>query len=261
MSDDSHAIVPLGQRGVVASVSRQIAITEKLLTRIQSVQNLLDVFNVPQDGSFEDTINRIHPDDSITIADGRYVLDVGATIADVISSELFTSVCGGKYSRWAKHLSTGSLETLLSAIGVFGREYHRVLSNYPEREFQPRPLERMKFAIEVLAALQGHRDNEKDYELGCFRTGSNEHGSAFTEVFKNRIGAGDHFTSWAANLSEKQLHMLLWQVGEYACRVSSKALENGGGALPLFIDVPIKSEIVIRNSLVTIAVPGFRTIV
>ncbi len=34
MSDDSRAIVPVGQRGVVASVTRQIAITEKLLGRI-----------------------------------------------------------------------------------------------------------------------------------------------------------------------------------------------------------------------------------
>lgn len=34
MSDNSRAIVPVGQRGVVSSVSRQIAITEKVLGRI-----------------------------------------------------------------------------------------------------------------------------------------------------------------------------------------------------------------------------------
>lgn len=38
MSDNSRAIVPLGQRGVVVSVTRQITITEKLLKRIQSTQ-------------------------------------------------------------------------------------------------------------------------------------------------------------------------------------------------------------------------------
>ena len=38
MSDNSRAIVPLGQRGVVVSVTRQITITEKLLKRIQSAQ-------------------------------------------------------------------------------------------------------------------------------------------------------------------------------------------------------------------------------
>lgn len=80
MSDNSRAIVPVGQRGVVASVRRQIAITEKLLGRIQSVQNLLDVFNVPQDGSFEEAIIRIRPGGLITIAAGRYILDAGVTI-------------------------------------------------------------------------------------------------------------------------------------------------------------------------------------
>lgn len=34
MTDNSRAIVPVGQHGVVASVSRQIAVTEKLLGRI-----------------------------------------------------------------------------------------------------------------------------------------------------------------------------------------------------------------------------------
>jgi tetratricopeptide (TPR) repeat protein len=36
MSDNSRALVPLGQRGVVVSITRQITITEKLLTRIQA---------------------------------------------------------------------------------------------------------------------------------------------------------------------------------------------------------------------------------
>lgn len=35
MNDDSRAIVPVGQRGVVSSVARQIAIAEKLLTKIK----------------------------------------------------------------------------------------------------------------------------------------------------------------------------------------------------------------------------------
>lgn len=38
MSDNIRAIVPVGQPGVVVSVTRQITITEKLLKRIQSVQ-------------------------------------------------------------------------------------------------------------------------------------------------------------------------------------------------------------------------------
>lgn len=173
-------------------------------------------------------------------------------IADIISTGLFSYVCGGKYSRWSKHLSTDSLETLLSTIGAFGREYHRVISNYPERVLRPDPVERMKFAIEFLAALQGHRDKEKDYERDCFCIVSNEQGSAFTDVFKNRIGGGEHPASWAANLSEKQFKMLLWQVGEYACRVSWKGFETKGSSLPLFIDVPSNSKIVIRNALVVI---------
>ncbi|HAD03350.1 MAG TPA: hypothetical protein DEB35_10725 [Desulfuromonas sp.] len=36
MSDNSRAIVPIGQQGVVASVSRQLAITEKLLTKLRT---------------------------------------------------------------------------------------------------------------------------------------------------------------------------------------------------------------------------------
>lgn len=84
MSESSRAIVPLGQRGVVASVDRQFAITEKLVGRIQFAQNLLDVFNVPQDGSFEDAIDKIRPDGLITIAAGRYILEAGVTITHLL---------------------------------------------------------------------------------------------------------------------------------------------------------------------------------
>ncbi|MBW6474148.1 MAG: hypothetical protein K0B14_13565 [Anaerolineaceae bacterium] len=38
MSDKSRALVAVGQRGVVASVTRQMTITEKLISRIQAVQ-------------------------------------------------------------------------------------------------------------------------------------------------------------------------------------------------------------------------------
>jgi CheY-like chemotaxis protein len=41
MSDDSRAIVPVGQRGVVASVTRQIAITEKLVTDLRKRSDLV----------------------------------------------------------------------------------------------------------------------------------------------------------------------------------------------------------------------------
>lgn len=81
MSDDNRAIVSVGQRGVVASVSRQIAITEKVLGRIQPDQNLLDVFNVPADGTFEEAVQRVRPGGLITIDAGRYILDVGVIIS------------------------------------------------------------------------------------------------------------------------------------------------------------------------------------
>lgn len=173
-------------------------------------------------------------------------------IVDVISPELFSYVCGGKYSGWAKHLTIESLETLLSAIGVFGREYNCVISNYPDRVLCADPVERMKFAIGFIAALQGHRDTERDYERDCFCIVSNEPGSAFTEVFKNQICTNDHFASWAVNLSEKQLKMLLWQVGEYAIRVSSDGFEDGGSSLPLFVDVPLNFKVEMQNTLAII---------
>jgi len=45
MSDNKYAIVPVSQRGVVVSVTRQITITEKLLKRIQSVQKSTEWHN------------------------------------------------------------------------------------------------------------------------------------------------------------------------------------------------------------------------
>ena len=80
MSDANRAIVPLGQRVIVASVNRQFAITEKLVGSIQTAQNLFDVFNVPLDGSFEEAIDKIRPNGLITIAAGRYILEAGVTI-------------------------------------------------------------------------------------------------------------------------------------------------------------------------------------
>lgn len=54
MSDNSRAIVPVVQRGVVVSVTRQITITEKLLKRIQSVHSLpAPAVYVPQNGGNE----------------------------------------------------------------------------------------------------------------------------------------------------------------------------------------------------------------
>lgn len=40
MSDNKYAIVALGQRGIVVSVTRQMTITEKVLARIQTSQDL-----------------------------------------------------------------------------------------------------------------------------------------------------------------------------------------------------------------------------
>ncbi|MBV5341117.1 MAG: tetratricopeptide repeat protein [Deltaproteobacteria bacterium] len=45
MSENSRAIVAVGQRGVVASVTRQLTITEKLTSRIQAVQALSEQNN------------------------------------------------------------------------------------------------------------------------------------------------------------------------------------------------------------------------
>jgi hypothetical protein len=59
MSENSRAVMSLGQSGIVASIDRQLAITEKLVGSIQSAQRLLDVLKVPQDGSFEDACDAI----------------------------------------------------------------------------------------------------------------------------------------------------------------------------------------------------------
>ena len=73
---DSKALVPY-QRGIVASVGRQLAITEKLLPTGWFLQHGFDVFCVPRDGSIEDAVEKVRPGGTIRIAKGQYVVEQG----------------------------------------------------------------------------------------------------------------------------------------------------------------------------------------
>ncbi len=76
MTDKDKSLVPI-QRDLVASLDRQLTLTEKLLTTTRSAQGLLDVFCVPKDGTIEDAVNKVRPGGTIKIAKSEYFIEQG----------------------------------------------------------------------------------------------------------------------------------------------------------------------------------------
>jgi hypothetical protein len=117
MSDKNRAIVAVGQRGVVASVTRQVTITEKLISRIQALQAIPDVFYVPQDGSIEEGISRVRPGGLISIGEGRFILDTPV----VITKPLRIKGAGKKLTIIASSASEAAV--LVNTDGLFHMEH------------------------------------------------------------------------------------------------------------------------------------------
>ena len=66
----NNALVTVPQKALVASVGRQVKITDKLLARIGG-----QAFRVPQDGSIYDAVERIRAGGTILLAAGEYLFD------------------------------------------------------------------------------------------------------------------------------------------------------------------------------------------
>lgn len=78
MSETGKHLVPY-QKNAVAVVGRQLDITDRLLKE-RALALMVDKFNVPVDGTFEEAVQRVRPDGLITIDAGRYALEAGVTI-------------------------------------------------------------------------------------------------------------------------------------------------------------------------------------
>ena len=159
MSEDNRAIVPLGLRGVVASVNRQLAITEKLVGKIQSAQDLLDVFNMPQVGRFEDAI--------IAIVKGTNTHGKAASNSD--KSELVLEIDDQLYEQIKPYL-----EEMWAAAKVTYHDYKEALQSFYDRvldsmgeDFDPYVV---KFYREIKASENAQIS--KELRTDIFATGS-----------------------------------------------------------------------------------------
>lgn len=128
----------------------------------------------------------------------------------------------GKYSRWAERLNADTLQATLLAVGEFGVRYSSMRS--PDGTF-PAPTFRncmgaefrMVLALEDLAAIYAER-RPKNYLGPCGGFSLSTIKPAFSKEFNTRLSQNP-LTAWAQALDENNLALLLWNVGEYCCRV------------------------------------------
>jgi hypothetical protein len=146
----------------------------------------------------------------------------------------------GKYWNWAQQLDADSLEGLLWVIGEFGSRYAAV--SFPEPHFYRHSMDevRMRNALRILAKIQSvgrvecdrgpfTRSDEDPFQLS-------EHASAFSVDYRELLAKGAH-TAWAQGLDERNLAILLWQVGQYGVRVNSSSGPAGAEYPPPTFDV------------------------
>ncbi len=172
---------------------------------------------------------------------------------DIVSEKILANLPGGKYSRWSVGLSTEYLELLLWVVGVYGDEYNKAkigaginpthaLNCYHR-------VERMFIALDKISVIQAGGDIEESF-LFFSDLGS---GPAFSELFRERLAKSNSHEKWAANLNERQLYILLWQVGEHGIRVNLWR----GGDYPYAFDLAPQREDIMQSALqVLVAIYG-----
>ena len=109
----------------------------------------------------------------------------------------------------------------------------------------------MRRALELLAAVQAGGDFNEEQQAGSSMF--DDPRPAFADYFMEHLTTGDSFESWAAQLNERQLWTLLWQVGAYGIRVNSSRGPQGGEYPSPTFDVSRSSENLMRNALGVVA--------
>jgi hypothetical protein len=127
----------------------------------------------------------------------------------------------GKYSRWASKMGPDTLEALLWAVGEYGSRFNSLTR---EIGFFAGPFFCLNSSVEVrvqgalatLATIQCGDPIGWHIPSGWDR-GFSSKGGAFSHEYRQPLSQGKH-TTWAVELDERALAMLLWMVGEYAAR-------------------------------------------
>jgi hypothetical protein len=172
-----------------------------------------------------------------------------------MNSVVSPNVAYGKYSSWAQGLDADSVESLLWAVGVFGKLFdtvRRKTGRSPVPTFAPHHMDesRMRIALESIADLQARVEVR---EVGAGSNRSKHARPAFAEHFRERLLAADPFESWAAGLDEQHFEHLLCGVGEYGIRVNASEGANGEEYPPPSFDVVSQIENLMRKALRVIA--------
>jgi hypothetical protein len=122
---------------------------------------------------------------------------------------------GAKYAEWAIRLSESHLEFLLWKVGEFSCHADQVLmllrKYWKEATFSG-SLKRTLFALEWFYALVRAR-GQLDHLFITQGAGV----SIFSDEIRQHLLKGT-YTEWASDISDNQLHFLLWQVGEFGYR-------------------------------------------
>jgi hypothetical protein len=157
-------------------------------------------------------------------------------------------ITGGKHSCWAIHLTVDTLEGLLWAVGEFGIRLNSMrLPNgeFPDPDIQRSAgsKERVRLGLEGIAIIQARELDawvplrKNPGEILQFRWTRLERDGlsmetvdkkfpddnlVFIPKFQKKLSSED-LTSWAQNLSERELATLFRMVGEYGIRMYSKS--------------------------------------
>lgn len=146
-------------------------------------------------------------------------------LSTVISPNLTDHLHQGKHTRWACNISCESFEIVLRAIDAFGSEYLKTRNS----GFEFPPVQhshgnvRLIRALEELAIFRGSLKarNYLELKIPCSQMNvlSEVDGSVFNDTYKRHLEENAAAVSWIAHISSFQLYLLLWYIGEFACRV------------------------------------------
>ena len=137
--------------------------------------------------------------------------------------KLLPELMHGKYSRWAERLDVNSMQAVLLAVGEFGRLYSSMRAEdgtFPAPIFHGNLIGyelRVVWALEAFAFLYANSPLECRL-LPCAGFSLSPADPAFSREFADRLSLNPQ-TAWAKGLDENSVALLLWNIGEYCCRI------------------------------------------
>ena len=166
----------------------------------------------------------------------------------------------GKYWRWAGAITPDSLEALLLAVGEFAQHWQGTRlpdGSLPAPRFYPHRMDekRMRTALEVFALLHstgGAEQRPETKTIGGWPFDLSHEMPGLTQVYQERLSSHTS-TAWTVSLDERNLGILLWNVGEYGVRANSSSGPDGSEYPPPTFDAPPEHTGPMRAALRVIA--------